>query len=71
MLNVEIYIGDSLNWSENPKCANGPFLDPDDPNIWIASNVVGGNLWPNGIEAWCNMEGRYMTIVADYNKFKD
>ena len=25
-----------------------------------------GQDWAFGIEAWCNMEGRYTTVVADY-----
>ena len=26
----------------------------------------GQNLWTHGKEAWCNLQGRYTTIVADY-----
>ena len=28
-------------------------------------------MWPNGLDEWCNMEGRYVTIVADYSSVKD
>ena len=28
-------------------------------------------MWPNGLDEWCNMEGRYVTIVADYYSVKD
>ena len=24
-----------------------------------------GNIWNYGVEAWCNMEGQYVTIEAD------
>ena len=73
LLNVEIHIGNSSDWSQNPKCAGGPFLDPDDPDVWYYCTGTDGemDLWPNGIEQWCNMEGQYVTIVADYNSVKD
>lgn len=27
----DLHIGDNASWLENPKCANGPFMDPNDP----------------------------------------
>ena len=29
---------------------------------------LNGDVWAGGKEAWCNMPGRYTTIVADYNE---
>ena len=59
----EIYIGDNANYQDNPKCAGGPFMNGQDHD----SYTVYGSTWQYkyGHEAWCNMEGRYVHIVAD------
>ena len=31
----------------------------------FAGGAVAGDLWNYGVETWCNMEGQYVTIVAD------
>jgi len=63
--NFEIYIGNSAAYAENPKCPGGPFLTRANSNSY--STKGGGNTWKFGLEVWCNMEGRYMFIVADLN----
>ena len=55
-------------------CAGGPFMQTDDPEnytTWSYSydeniNKDGNQLWKFGKEIWCNMEGRYTTLVADF-----
>ena len=59
----EIHIGDSNIWSVNPKCADGPFLDPSDPaSMKMESNAK--EYYRHGQEKFCNMEGQYVTISA-------
>lgn len=41
----------------------------DDPNSYITGTY--GDDWAFGKEAWCNMQGRYTTIVADYSHIMD
>ena len=66
MNNVDIYIGNSLVFSENAKCAGGPFMEQDDyENSYTSSEKYVG-VWRHGEEAWCNLEGRYTHIVANY-----
>ena len=54
----DIHIGNKSSWQENPKCANGPFMDPSDEK-----NKIEGS-WKQGRETWCNMEGQFLTINA-------
>ena len=49
--NFEIYVGDDPSYAKNTKCAGGPFL-------------AGAIDW--GEEIWCNRQGRYTTLVANY-----
>ena len=41
----------------------------NDPNSYTSGAYTGngasGNLWNYGIEIWCNLEGQYITMVAD------
>ena len=41
----------------------------DDPNNYTNGQYTGtgdsGILWNYGIEIWCNLEGQYVTMVAD------
>ena len=41
----------------------------DDVNSYTAGSYSGdsvtGELWNYGIEIWCNLEGQYVTFVAD------
>ena len=63
--NVEIYIGNSPNFLENPKCPGGPFMVRDDP-LSYTDTEKHENVWRHGEEAWCNLEGQYTHIVANY-----
>ena len=77
--NVEIYVGDDPVYSNNQKCEGGPFLNIDASNqttfvVSDASNdtltgpwaTTGSITWHNyGKEVWCNLKGRYTSIVAD------
>ena len=42
-----IYIGNNYDWSQNQKCAGGPF----------------GSAGKGGAEIWCNKEGQFLHIV--------
>ena len=64
LFNFEIYIGDDATWQNNPKCPGSPFLETG--TEYIYDTVKAQSYWPGGVEAWCNMEGRYTTVVADY-----
>ena len=66
--NLEIFIGDDVQWENNPKCQGGPFLRVEDQSNYYYSARWGYD-WAFGLEAWCNMEGRYTTIVADYEPY--
>ena len=35
--NYEVFIGNSSNYTENTKCAGGPFLDPADSSSYVFS----------------------------------
>ena len=81
--NYEIYIGNDSSYMNNKKCAGGPFLHQDDPNSYVFDqyaydndshalihnpyNQGAGMVWPFGKENWCNLEGRYMHMVADHS----
>ena len=43
-------------------------MTTDNPNNFDNYN---NDVWIYGIEKWCNMEGRYMFIVADLSQIKD
>ena len=34
-------------------------------------NVRGGKAWTYGKEVWCNLEGRFMHIIADLSDVMD
>ena len=74
--NYEIYIGNSSNYNQNPKCPGGPFLRTDDDDSYVEDDFAVSNswnglgqgvgmVWPYGAENWCNMEGSNLHIVAD------
>lgn len=35
-----------------------------------SGNPITVNAWKYGVELWCNMEGQYTTIVADFSSLK-
>ena len=74
--NFEVFIGEDLDYIKNVKCAGGPHKVVGDPasytnvswDVAIPPNTGNnGNVWNYGKEIWCNLQGRYMTIVADYS----
>ena len=59
IVHIEIYIGNSPDYTKNVKCKGIEFpegFDPDNPTDFE-------NDAPNGFEAWCNLEGRFVSIV--------
>ena len=36
-------------------------------HTWVYGGSTYENVWNFGKEVWCNLEGRYMHIVADLN----
>ena len=52
----EIYVGNDPDYNNNVKCAGGPYLPFD-------SGFNDYETWPGGFEAWCNLEGEYVTIL--------
>lgn len=77
--NFEIHIGNNEDYTQNPKCAGGPFMRIDDVESYFydqqAANLGYGNgpgtgfVWKYGLEQFCNMEGQFMHIVADLSHF--
>ena len=66
--NYEIYIGNNSDYTQNSKCAGGPFMLTDDAanyHTWTYMGTTYTDIWNFGKEVWCNLEGRYMHIVAD------
>ena len=68
--NATLYVGnDAENATKNTPCQGSPFLDIndvknylDDPNTNNGSNKKP---WKYGDEAWCNLEGRYLHVIAN------
>ena len=69
--NYEIYIGNDSDYRNNIKCDGGPFMRTDNSSnyhSWTdADDNVTRNVWNFGKEVWCNLEGRYMHIIADFS----
>ena len=70
--NYEIYIGDDATYTNNPKCAGGPFMKTSDDSNYSTVSYVDNTIphdnvkvWNYGRENWCNLQGRYTMIVAD------
>ena len=73
--NVEIYIGNNSDYTKNAKCPGGPFMVVNDLAKSYTSGTYSGwsrsgDMWNYGFEAWCNLEGQYVTIVADLANLK-
>ena len=74
MTNFEIYIGNDPNYLLNPRCPGGPFMRTDDPASYTELEADGrgerpaGSYWNEGKEVWCNLEGQYMAIVANFSE---
>ena len=68
--NVSLFVGnDAENSTKNNLCQGSPFLDIDDANNYFddldTRNLSNQRPWKYGDEAWCNLEGRYLHVVAD------
>ena len=57
--NFSIYIGDSTDYQSNELCPGSPFL-PDKNNLSNSDKAL---------EVWCNLEGKYVSIIRDYSSF--
>ena len=66
--NYKIYIGTEPNHTGNSPCPGGPFMQRTDSNSFGAHHDGSGtpHFWKYGSESWCNMEGQYVHIVADF-----
>ena len=54
----EVHIGLNSDYSENSKCAGGPYL--------VCNGCIrDADTWPGGFEAWCGLKGEYVSIVRD------
>ena len=62
-----IYIGDDPDYTKNPQCPGGPFMQTNDPKFFstITLSSISEQFWNYGAEIWCNLEGQYISIVAD------
>ena len=41
--------------------------DSTNYHSYTSSGVTHNDVWKHGKEVWCNLEGRYMHIIADLN----
>ena len=59
---------DGSGWYDDPLTAMtivGASNDPTNDTRLGGNNINGGKAWTYGKEVWCNLEGRYMHIIAD------
>lgn len=74
---MKIFIGNSSNYLDNKQCggvylANPDQVDASNPDYTTFSSSKGTNsMWSFGLEAWCNMEGRYLYFEANYSLLTD
>ena len=59
--NFRIYVGESIDYTQNAECENSPYLTDGD-------SVDGSNV---GTEIWCNRQGEYVSLVRDFNDYSD
>ena len=64
----DLYVGYSEDYRNNTPCPNGPFAYPlDDTYGTVDWPSVGdwksGTSWPNGVEAWCDLQGNFVSFV--------
>ena len=67
--NASLYVGnDAKNTTKNTLCQGSPFLKIDDASNYLddphTSNELNEKVWKYGDEVWCNLEGRYLHVVA-------
>ena len=64
--NFEIYVGNSEDYSWNKACPGGPYQKVDDTSSsYLYDSDKNHYLWNFGKEVWCNLEGQFVTILAD------
>ena len=58
-----LYVGNDSDYTNNVQCAGGPFAFPVDSDYgtWTESSTS----WVNGVEAWCNLSGKYVSFVRE------
>ena len=58
----EVFVGNDPDHLNNTKCAGGPHLRPDYEDKF---DEFKGRFVPSfTVEAWCNLKGRYVHLVA-------
>ena len=66
--NASLYVGnDADNATNNTLCKGSPFLNVDDSKNYSTDTLdnVNERVWNYGDEAWCNLKGRYLHLVAN------
>ena len=63
--NFQVHIGDSHDYTKNTACPGGPFLKTDDSKNYNADSASWDKVWSYGKEMWCDLEGQYVSLVAD------
>ena len=60
-----LYVGFFEDYKLNTPCPGGPYAYPDDGTYgtYECDKCYMGTQWVNGVEAWCNMNGRYVNFV--------
>ena len=67
-----LYVGYDPTWSNNTPCPGGPFAMRD-ANYGTYSFPEApwpyqtGTDFPNGVEAWCPLQGNYVSFVREAN----
>ena len=61
---------DGSGWYDDPLTAIYQSGENDD-TMNGGNNVNGGKAWRYGKEVFCNLEGRYMHIIADLSYLMD
>ena len=57
--NYDLFIGMSSDWRENHRCK----LPYNVKRSWADPTWKDSVDWANGVEAWCNMYGQYVSFV--------
>ena len=61
-----LYVGYDSDYSQNTPCPGGPYAYPIDSTFGTYTGWFSlGSDWPNGKEAWCNLEGRFVSFVRE------
>ena len=66
MPEFNLYVGFDPDYRNNALCPGGPFAKKDDYfRTFIQNNASTGTNYSNGGEAWCNLEGMYVSYVKE------